>query len=237
MSNLIPSINVIDMYHGNGVKLSDFALLKAGGLFGIIHKVSQGSHYTDPLYLERRKAALDAGLLWGGYHFLDSSHVADQIDHFLNESGISDPGNPTTALACDFENWKAQASLQQCQQFMAGVDSATPPGVHSILYSGNLIRETLKAHVGGFQNPAMAGVEYFFQNHRLWLAEYGPRAKVPWPWSEPIVKSGDQSAQMDAPGVWLWQFTEKGRRAPLAGYTDGNFYDGTFEQLAANWLA
>lgn len=228
-----PTINVIDMYHGNAVPDPDFAALKANGIFGIIHKASQGIGYRDPAYAERRVAAQAAGLLWGAYHFLDSSDPKAQADFFLDCSGAT-KGDPIM-LACDYENSPRQPSLWQCANFMREVDSVRPE-IQSVLYSGNLIRETLKPQIAGHQATDMLGIEMFFQQHRLWLAEYGPQEKAPSPWCDPIIKSSDGSTPMPAPGVWLWQFTEKGRFAPLQGLTDGNFFDGTFDQLSQRWL-
>ena len=230
-------INVIDMYHGNAAKNSDFAAMKAAGLYAVVHKASQGSHYVDPAYSQRKVAAIGAGLLWGAYHFLDSSDVDAQVANFLDASGISAVGADPFLLACDFEDSANAPSLRQCYEFMAKVDRASPPGVSCVLYSGNRIRETLKPHAGGFQDSAMIGVELFFQQHRLWLAEYGPKEQVPWPWNTPIVKSSDQSTAIPAPGVFLWQFTETGRFHPLMGNTDGNFFDGSFEDLQKRWLS
>lgn len=227
-------INVIDMYHGNKVANPDFAALRASGILGIIHKASQGSHYRDPAYASRRVAAQAAGLLWGAYHFLDSTDAKTQADFFVECSGIA-AGDPIL-LAADFENSAHQPALSQLMTFMREVDSVHPD-VQCVLYSGNLIRETLKPSPGGHQHQDMSGVEFFFQQHRLWLAEYGPREISPWPWSVPVVKSSNEALGLPAPGVWLWQFTEKGRVNPLTGNTDGNFFDGTYDQLAARWLA
>lgn len=229
-------INVIDMYHGNAVKTSDFVALKANGVFAIIHKASQGSHYTDPFYAQRKQAALAAGMLWGAYHFLDASNVNDQVSNFLSVA-VTDPGADPILLACDYENSNSQPSLQQLYQFMAQVDRLSPPGVQCALYSGNLIRETLRPQAGGHQDQTMVGVETFFQQHRLWLAEYGPKENIPWPWNSSIVKSSDQSTAIPPPGVFLWQFTENARMRPLVGATDGNFFDGSFEDLQKRWLA
>jgi lysozyme len=229
-------INVIDMYHGNVVKTSDFVALRNAGIIAIVHKASQGLHYADPFYADRRKAALDAGLLWGAYHFLDSSDAGAQAKFFLqcvDATGNADP----IMLACDYENSDHQPTLQQCMQFMSAVDRATLPGVQCALYSGNLIRETLRPHVGGHQDGDMHGVQLFFQNHRLWLAEYGPKEQIPYPWNLPIVKSSNEATALPPPGVWMWQFTEKGRVNPLTGNTDGNFFDGTIDDLKARWLA
>lgn len=230
------AINVIDMYHGNAVHGADFAALRASGVFGIIHKASEGLRYADPAYKTRRKQAQDAGLLWGAYHFLHSTDPKAQAAFFLDCCGIADANSDPILLAVDYENSDTQPALHQLVTFMQEIDREMP-GVQCVLYSGNLIRETMKPHVGGFQAPEMTGVKQFFQQHRLWLAEYGPHQNIPYPWNEPIVKSSDQATAIPAPGVWLWQFTESGRVNPLVGKTDGNFFDGTFEQLQSRWLA
>lgn len=227
-------INVIDMYHGNAVHTSDFVALKDAGIFGIIHKVSQGTHYRDPKYQDRRKAALDAGLLWGGYHFQDHSNEDDQAKFFLDCINTAD--FQPMLISADYENSSQQPTLGQCYRFMKNLD-AFMPGMQSVLYSGNLIRETLKAPVGGHQGADMIGIKEFFQQHRLWLAQYGPVLHVPYPWNEAIPKTSNEELPLAAPGAWLWQFTETGRVNPLVGNTDGNFFDGTFEQLQASWLA
>jgi lysozyme len=232
-----PLINVIDMYHGNAVKSEDFTALRMNGVYGIIHKTSQGMSYRDPAYTARRAAAIEAGMLWGAYHFLDNSDPIAQADQFLDACQIAAPNSEPMLLACDFEKSNHTPSLKQCMLFMNEVDKNSPPGVSCVLYSGDLIRETLKPHPGGFQDQAMIGVQYFFQQHRLWLAEYGPHTNIPWPWNEKILKSSDEALSLPAPGVWLWQFTEKGRINPLVGNTDGNFFDGSFDALKARWLA
>lgn len=230
------TINVIDMYHGNQMKMTDFSPLQMNGIYAIIHKASQGLHFADPLYQGRRDAALKAGMLWGAYHFLDGSDIEGQAEFFLKTSGITEANANPMLLACDFENSPNQPTLQQCMQFMSLVDRASPPGVQCVLYSGNLIRETLRPHPGGHQDSAMLGVEMFFQQHRLWLAEYGPKEQIPYPWNLPILKTSNEATSLPAPGVWLWQFTERGRVNPLTGNTDGNFFDGSFEDLRARWL-
>jgi lysozyme len=231
-----PHINVIDMYHGNKVALADFALLKGAGLMGVIHKASQGLRYVDPKYQDRRKAATAAGLLWGAYHFMDASDAEGQAEVFLKACGITDANSDPFLLALDFEKSDHTPALHQATTFMAAIDRAIP-GVSCVVYSGDLIRECLKPSIGGHQSSEMFGVSYFFAQHRLWLAEYGPHESIPYPWNAPIAKPSMEATPLPAPGVFLWQFTEKGRMAPLAGVTDGNFFDGSFEQLQARWLA
>ena len=58
---------VIDLSSHNAV--SDFRLVRASSILGVIHKASEGDFYADPLCAERRSQAEAAGLLWGTYHF------------------------------------------------------------------------------------------------------------------------------------------------------------------------
>jgi hypothetical protein len=47
----------------------DFSRIKAAGIVGVIHKASQRTSYPDPSYAIRMPQAINAGLLWGAYHF------------------------------------------------------------------------------------------------------------------------------------------------------------------------
>ena len=49
---------VIDLSHFNEV--SDFNLVKADGIVGVIHKATEGIDYIDPRYFTRRRDALAA---------------------------------------------------------------------------------------------------------------------------------------------------------------------------------
>lgn len=231
------TINVIDMYHGNAVATTDFAAMKGEGLYAIIHKASQGSHYRDPAFAQRVIAANAAGLLVGAYHFLDASDPKEQADNFVG--AIIKGPLPVLSVWADYEDSASAPTLQQLVAFIKAVeqDDRMPDNVAVGVYSGNRIRETLRPSQGGHQDPAMIGVEQFFQLRRLWLAEYGPVEKTPWPWDQPIAKSSNASADLPAPGVFMWQFTENARFQPLIGKTDGNFFDGTFDELYARWLA
>lgn len=197
---------VVDLSHHN--EIEDWGKVYASGIRGVIHKATQGSGFTDPNYAERKAEAKAAGLLWGAYHFADSSDVSAQVSHFLSVVGdYSD-----TLLALDFEpNRSNTMSLAQAKQFLQMVYDKT--GQRPILYSGNLLKEGLKKKA-----------DPFFSAHRLWLAQYGPKAKLP---------NGFTS-------YWLWQFTD-GAVGPgphglsgVKGLVDLNVFGGT--DLAAEWV-
>jgi lysozyme len=78
----MPIINVvIDLSHHNTV--TDFGLVKADGIIGIIHEATQGFDYIDPTFSDHRNQALAAGLFWGAYHFGVGGDGVAQADQFL----------------------------------------------------------------------------------------------------------------------------------------------------------
>lgn len=195
--------NVLDISHHNTI--NSFAALKAAGILGIIHKCTQGSGYVDPMYEPRRKLATDAGLLWGAYSFNTGVPVKDQLDLFISHA------NPDaqTLMALDFEdNPASQMTLPQAKQFLS--DGGDRLGRKLVLYSGNRIKDLLGGNISDF-----------FGEHRLWLAQYGPRAVVQKSWRT----------------QWLWQFSESGRLSGTDGALDFNYFDGSPSDLATEWAS
>jgi len=156
---------VIDISHHNANP--DFQQAKVAGILGVIHKATQGLTYKDPMYLTNRQKALDAGLLWGAYHFGDGTDGAAQADFFLS---VATPG-PDTLVVLDFEpnTQGATMSLDGARAFVSEVN--TNLGRFPGLYSGSLIKQQL----GNNTDPILA--QCFF-----WLAQYGSTAVVPANW-------------------------------------------------------
>lgn len=197
--------NVIDISHHNTI--DDFAALAATGIVGVIHKCTQGAGYADPMYSIRRKAATDAGLLWGAYSFNTGESIAAQVSQFLSHAEAS----ASTLMALDFEdNPSSQMTLGEARQFLQQAN--TTLGRKLVLYSGNRAKDLL----GNQNDPFLGG-------HRLWVAQYGPKPKVQFSW----VKTGP----------WLWQYSEIGQLPGTDGNIDLNFYDGDSETLAREWAS
>jgi lysozyme len=195
--------NVIDIYHGNVV--NDFGALKAAGIIGVIHKASQGANYADPLYAKRRQLATNAGLLWGAYTFNTGEDVTAQVAQFFSHA---EP-DANTLMALDFEdNPNSQMSIGQARQFLNQADAKL--GRKLVLYSGNRVKDIL----GG-------QVDSFLGSHRLWLAQYGPAAKVQASWTK----------------QWLWQYSEAGKLPGTDGAIDLNAYSGSPSDLAKEWAS
>ena len=170
---------VVDLSHHNTV--TDFSTIKSAGIEGVIHKATQGLTYTDPTYSSRRTQALQAGLMWGAYHFGDDNDGEAQADYFLS---VVNPA-PTDLLVLDFEQNYANGvavpsmSLYQAEQFITRIESAT--GRYPGLYSGSYVKQLL----GNNTNASLT-------NCWFWLSEYGPNPIVPTAW----------------PTWTMWQYTD-----------------------------
>jgi GH25 family lysozyme M1 (1,4-beta-N-acetylmuramidase) len=207
--------HVVDIAHGDHV--TSFSEAAAAGIWGVIHKATTGGTGKDDAYTQRRQAALDAGLLWGAYHW-GTAHapVADQIDNFLTKAA---PDNQTL-VALDFEETEGnQMTLAQAREFLTLLEEQL--GRKAVLYSANVIKEGL----GKTIDP-------FFGGHRLWLAQYTPPVVVQASWQT----------------YWLWQYTDNTKSALVPngiagipgddkGNLDCNAYNGTKDQLTAEWAS
>ncbi len=205
---------VIDISHHNIVQ--DLKATAASGIWGVIHKSSQGKGYKDPDYATRRALAKSEGLLWGAYHFNDGSDVAAQVDWFIKCAAP----DASTLLVLDFEdNPKSNMTVHQAVQFLRLIEAKT--GRKAAIYSGNRLKETIHA--------LNATDRAYVCSHRLWLCQYGPHAVLPEGFSS----------------YWLWQYTGDGvglEPHNVAGIVAGNrgldlnvFHGTTREQLTSEW--
>ena len=74
--------SVVNMSHYDLMR-PDFAGMAREGVAGVIHEATFPRLERDAKYAERQRAALEAGLLWGAYHFGDGTNPITQADHFL----------------------------------------------------------------------------------------------------------------------------------------------------------
>lgn len=199
----------VDISHHNVVAPNGFLTAKNSGLVGVIHKATQGLGYADPMYAQRRKAATNAGLLWGAYHFNTGDPVSLQVQHFLD---VAQP-DAQTMMVLDYEdNRVSNMSVSQAREFLTLLDAKL--GRKAVIYGGNRIKEQLPK------------ADPFFGSHRLWLCQYGPNAALPKSWSKYFLW------QFTGDGIGPLPHTVPGFNS---GGLDINTYAGTASELAAEW--
>lgn len=207
-------VRVVDIYHGDAV--SSFATARNNGLLGVIHKATTGRTGRDPRYKERRVAALQAGLLWGAYHWGTSVDVAKQVDNFL---GWAEPDDQTL-VALDYEQTSGnQMTLQQARDFLRILGQRL--GRKPVLYCGGL----LKSELGNTKDS-------FLGSHRLWLAHYNanPVVQASWNryWLWQYTEGGPSGpGPRQVPGI----------PGNAQGRLDCDHHDGTAAQLASEWAS
>jgi lysozyme len=202
---------VIDISHHNEVY--DFKMVAAAGVWGVIHKATQGKAYADPNYPGRRILATNAGLLWGAYHFNTGDDVKAQVRWFIDKAKPDDK----TLLVLDYEdNRLSNMNIHQAVEFLHRVEDMT--GRKAAIYSGNRLKESI---------DILNSIDRdYLTSHRLWLCQYGPVAKVPRGFAK----------------WWLWQYTGDGI-GPLPHSVPGiesntidiNTFQGTREELSESW--
>jgi lysozyme len=202
---------IIDISHHNGHNL-DFQAAAQSGILAVIHKASQGTLYTDPMFSTNRSliARINPPILFGSYHFGDGSDGSEQAKHYL--SMAAPKGNELLAL--DFEGNTAGSTmtLEEARAFVVYVK--TRIGKWPLLYGGHYLKEQLQADR-----------DSVLKNCPLWIAQYSAVAVVPPGWNK-----------------WsLWQFTDGMVNSPPTipgiGHCDQNRFDGEEADLRAFWAS
>ncbi len=161
---------VIDLSAHNTV--SDFRLVRASSILGVIHKASEGDFYADPLCADRRSQAEAAGLPWGTYHFgKGDSSGAQQAAFFLESSRPT----PRTLLALDLEPNEGDPSnsmtLDQAEAFVQAVASST--GRLPLVY----------VHPSWANGGVRITPDSILAQCGLWVVDYRESPQIPLAWA------------------------------------------------------
>ena len=163
----------------------DFAAMASEGIVGVIHEATFPRLQCDARYDERQQAALQAGLLWGAYHFGDATNPIGQADHFMNSVASARPTRPGdpgkrrgVLLVLDFEKNHYSGGTMSVAQAVAFVErikqrTGKYPGLYCSEYR---LRQML-------YSPQTSSVHrQVLTNCWLWIANYHaePRNTAPW---------------------------------------------------------
>ena len=77
------AVQVVNLSHYDMMR-PDFTAMKRQGIVGVIHEATYPPFVRDAKYLDRQMGALQAGLLWGAYHYGNGGDPVRQADHFLS---------------------------------------------------------------------------------------------------------------------------------------------------------
>jgi lysozyme len=194
-ANSVVNLSHYDFMH------PDFVTMKSEGVVGVIHEATYPRFERDAKYYDRELAALEAGVLWGAYHFADGTDPGRQADHFLNVVEAARPqirpNDPEkrragVLLVLDFEKNThypgGTMTVAQAVAFVQRIKERTGkyPGLYCSEYR---LRQML------YGPGATAGHRAVLANCWLWIANYHAEPRNTSPWSR-----------------WhLWQYTGDGK--------------------------
>lgn len=202
-----PIPRVIDVSHYNVIENLDGA--KKLGIWGVIHKASEGMTVLDKKLEARRFLTKEAGLLWGTYHFIRKGDVKKQVEWYLKNAKPADDD----LMCLDWED--NRVSVIDAVQFLSYLTQKT--GRQAVLYSGNTAKEKIKTK------------DDFLGSHRLWLAQYGTKPSVQKSWDNFWLW------QFTGDGLGPLPHTIEGMTIPGNSGMDINHYAGTKAQLIKEW--
>lgn len=191
----------------------DLARVKKAGIAGVWHKVTEGEHFVDRYWIDRRNEARRLGLRVGGYHFARPGKydAIREAEHFV--SALGKIGRKDLAPVLDFEVSEGLSGAMLvgwARQFNHVVHKRT--GVWPIFYSyPSFISQLGARRVIG---------------RGLWLASYGRNDGVehsyftPRPFKKALAH----------------QFTSRARVSGVAGYADLSSARRIRPLLAYPWL-
>lgn len=175
---------VVNLSHYDEMQV-DFATMKAQGIVGVLHEATYPRNVRDEKYSARQGAAVRAGLLWGAYHFADSTDPIRQADHMMNTVASAwrqaDPASRPheVLLVLDFEKNNHYPGgtmvVDEAVAFVQRIHART--GKYPGLYSGEYRIN------GVLNNPNVSSAaKEVLTRCWLWVANYHfqPRNVAPW---------------------------------------------------------
>lgn len=172
-------------------------------------RASHGTAQKDAYFLKNWRAAKEAGVIRGAYHYLDpTENFQEQLDYFTSVVGQLEVGDlPPVVDAENAELWKnipKKDRIKYLLKFCSGVEAKL--GVRPIIY----LSPSFVDGVIGAENAAP------LKNYILWIANYRvSEPRVPAPWTE-----------------WtFWQYSDRGRTPGVEGDCDQDAFSGSLDDL------
>jgi GH25 family lysozyme M1 (1,4-beta-N-acetylmuramidase) len=196
----------IDVSHHNGHP--NWAQVKADGIKFVIAKVTEGTTFQDPYYLENKQEVEALGMAFTGYHFAQPDTAAGsavaQADFFVASAQLTGK-DLVPVLDLEVSNGLGARKLKQwAKDWLSEVHAKL--GVKATIYT-----------TASFWQSSLGNTHWFADNgYRLWIAHWTDAAQPTMPASNWGGKS------------WtLWQYDNMGTVAGVDGAVDLDRYAGT----------
>ncbi len=209
---ILSTRSIVDVAHHDAPL--DIATMAKSGMNAIICKATQGISFKDSRFEEFKKAAKDAGVLFGSYHFGNSEDAFAQVAHYLE---VANPA-PNDLVCLDWEKNPSGASMtrSQARQFVQAIHDQR--GFWPVIYGGSLLKEQIPSTGDDILNHCP-----------LWLSQYSGTYSLPPGWK--------------AVTLWQYRGAETPTGFPYEPHTfegangliDCSQFDGTVDALKSAW--
>ncbi len=184
----------------------DWAKAKAAGVKFAFLRLSDGTTFQDPKFVQNWTNTKAAGVIRGAYQFFrPSQSVTAQADMMINAIGTYQPGDLPPVIDVEADGGLAPATVaSRVRQWVDRVKGAL--GVEPIVYTGYYFwRDEV-------------GAPSSFAPNALWVAAYSTTCpNIPSPWMK-----------------WtFWQHTDSGHVNGITGNVDMNKFNGDLNALLA----
>lgn len=191
----------VDTSHHNAAV--NWTTLQANGVRFAFIKATDGKDYLDPAFADTFRAAREAGVVRGAYHFYETDDDgAAQAEWFIRNVDLQ-PGDLPPVVDIERITGPVDGDLDtQFQTFLSTLQAHY--GQPAIIYTGpNFWDHSMRAH---------------FPDHPLWVAQYGVSAPtLPDGWS----------------AWTFWQYTETWQPPGTVAPIDGSYFNGDAASLQA----
>jgi len=195
----MPRLDFIDVSHWQ--EEVDWAVVadQNPGLLGVIAKCTDGKTYLDPKYKTNRAGALEHGLAFAPYHYLQRGDAAGQMAWFLSQAQL----RQGERIVIDYEEQDPAVRMEDLQAAIFKIRSDRPD-LQITVYGASKLTDDVNS----------GGDVSFLAETSLWAARYSknqPVIATAWPyWS-------------------AWQFSADGRVKGIKGDVDLNTFNGSQE--------
>ena len=204
--------------HNGHISVEDYRQLASKGVGGVVVKLTEGTHYTNPYAESQVRNAQSAGLQVSTYAFShytsDAEARAEARYYSAFANKLSLPKN--TVMVNDMEDPKMQSGINQHTQ--AWADEMRKQGYANLMYytSASWVDQNNLRHKGSI-NTSLFGLDNF------WIAQY----------PAPKLSANDAKSLKYNSRAGAWQFTSQAQLLPGKHVFDQSIdYSGRFTARA-----
>ena len=215
----IKGTTFVDVSSHNGhISVEDYRQLASKGVGGVVVKLTEGTHYTNPFAESQVRNAQAAGLQVSTYafsHYTNDAEARAEARYYATFANkLSVPKN--TVMVNDMEDPKMQTGINQHTQ--AWADEMRKQGYANLMYytSASWVDQNNLRHKGSI-NTSLFGLDNF------WIAQY----------PAPKLSANDAKNLKYNSRAGAWQFTSQAQLLPGKHVFDQSIdYSGRFTARA-----